>query len=161
MLVGGFLLGAPAATLIFSTIQLATTVLLVWLGRKCGADALAQLLSRWSDRLGNTMTTLDRVPLTLGIVLRLFPVLPSAVACLLSVVFKIPLRMFLLATALVGWIRPLLFASAGGLLPSLLDIEASRTEIFMSVLWPAMLMFLSGVALLFLRVWLTRKTDAC
>ncbi|MFK7862128.1 MAG: hypothetical protein AB8B64_25195 [Granulosicoccus sp.] len=160
MLFGGFLLGAPEATLIFSTIQLLATILLVWLGRRSGVEKLAHSLSGWSVTVEKTMTTLDRVPLMLGIVLRLFPVLPSAIACLLSVVFTIPLCTFLLATALVGWIRPLLFASAGALIPSFLDIEASRSDIVVSVLWPATLLFCSGVILLFIRIWLTRRTGA-
>jgi len=159
MLFGGFMLGAPAATLIFSIVQILTTGLLVWLGRKSGIERLHQSLSRWSGLVETTFKALDRVPLTLGIVLRLFPVLPSAVACLLSVVFTIPLRIFLFATFLVGWIRPLLFASAGALLPSVLAIEASQSDTAVSVLWPASLLFFSALMLLAVRIWLTGKTD--
>lgn len=158
MLLGGFLLGAPVATFIFSLVQLLTTVLLVGLGSRSGVKSLANSLSRWSKLVENTLSTLNRVPLTLGVTLRLFPVLPSAVACLLSVGFAIPLRTFLLATALVGWIRPLLFASAGALVPSVMDIEASRADIVISVMWPALLLFCSGLILLLFRIWLTRQS---
>ena len=103
----------------------------------------------------NTMA--QNAGVSAGIVLRLTPVVPSALACLLAVGLGIREGDFLKASLLVSWIRPLFFAAIGGSLKAASEIGAEPFGFV--ALWPLLLIFAVACLLLLLKLHTQRLVN--
>ncbi len=157
LMAGGFLLGAMPAALIYALIQVLTTWPVLWLGRNGGMERAERHLETLSPMLSRMAQALREAPFSLALVLRLTPVIPSAVACLLSVAFSVPRSVFLLATTLVCWVRPVFFASIGAAVPALSRLARPADVLDAGTLWPLLLAFVGAVALLMSRLWVNHR----
>ena len=157
LMMGGFLLGALPAALIYALIQIITTGPVIWLGQRGGVARAEAQLEAASPLLAHLADSLRAAPFSLSLVLRLTPVIPSAVGCLLSVLFGIPRTTFILVTALVCWVRPLFFASIGAALPTLQRLSDPADVLDPTDLWPLLLVFIGALGLLLSRVWVNKR----
>jgi len=119
LLLGGFVLGAWQATLIYSVIQVLTLFPVRWLAQRNQLPGSVVAFAQKQSMRFRIVNAVNSKPLLVGIILRLTPVIPSAVACLLSVWLKLTLPVFLLATVMVCWVRPLIFSTIGERLPDI------------------------------------------
>jgi len=124
MIGGGFLLGTLPATIIY-------TALLPITGWIVGQITTSSSLEKWVDaflykhnKTARLVELLKNEPFTLSAVLRLTPVIPAAIAAIVAATLKVGDTTFVLATLCVGWVRPLFFASIGGAVLSLSQIQA-------------------------------------
>ena len=111
-------------------------------------------VNSWLEKSGVTRVT-GSEPVISGMALRLTPVLPSAAASSIAALSGIPLGMFILATVLAGWVRPLFFASIGGAAGELSGFAAALTGEFRVA--PLVLVFLAILLLLAVRLWLKHR----
>ncbi len=119
LLLGGFMLGAWPATLIYSIIQVLTVFPVRWLAHRNQLPSGVVNFAHKQTTRFQVINSLNARPLVVGMILRLTPVIPSAVACLLSVWLKLSLGVFISATVLVCWVRPLIFSTIGERLPDI------------------------------------------
>ena len=102
----------------------------------------------------NLLLTIRDEELLASVAIRLTPVIPSAVACLLAAGLGIGRNAFLLGTAISCWIRPLFFASVGASTQMLMELT-DPAKILESVSFVPLIMAFVAASLLFaLRVWL-------
>lgn len=94
-------------------------------------------------------------PLISGMVLRLTPVVPSAAATAVAAFSGINLSVFLTSTILVGWVRPLFFASIGGSVKEMSGFATALSGEFQVA--PLVLVFIAVVLLLLVRLWLRSR----
>lgn len=113
VLTAGFLFGPVAGLVQFAAVLVSSLILFEWsrarsaLGGKSQlqAESLAERLADLARRRG----------LITSAVLRLLPVVPSAVATLTATLVGLSRRDFMLGTLLAGWVRPVAFAVLGSL----------------------------------------------
>lgn len=155
LLIGaGFVFGVVPSVLVYTAMQ---CLAIVPVYRLCEYSAvndplrLQHRLSVWLEKSGVARVA-DAEPLVSGMVLRLTPVLPSAAASGVAAVTGIPMVVFFLSTLLVGWVRPLFFASIGGAVSEFSGFATALSGDFSAA--PLILVFLTTVVLLAVRLWL-------
>jgi len=154
LIAAGFIFSPIIATVIFSMAQIVSSLPVFKMGELI-SSRYPQRFSAISSRFKiNTdwQQAVQKEGFMTTVVLRLTPVIPSAVACLLAAGLGIDLRKFLVATAAVCWIRPLFFASVGGSLQALSALpDALSTS---SVLRPLLLLAIAALLLLIVKLYL-------
>ena len=165
MVVGGALLGAIPATLVYVLAQMLTTPAVYLMARagygRTADRAVPELLQHYlGARWKKTILIVPDEGIASTIALRLMPVFPSAVVCLLAAGLGIALRPLMIGTVLVCWVRPLFFASIG---------EAAHRAAVMSDpldflrganFTPLLLIFVAALLVLAARAWLRLRTRA-
>lgn len=155
LIAAGFSLGAIPAALLYALMQCLTcwpVFRLAQLGLLDSSRALRQLQET------KLLRNLEREPFATSLVLRMTPVVPSAVACLAAAGLGLGFRPFLLATVLCCWIRPLLYASFGASLLTLANESGAGFPIGRAELALIAGLCLSSVGLLLYRLWARRST---
>lgn len=113
VVLAGFFLGPMAGVAQFASLVAASAVLYE-LGRDRDPERLSRELAEWPQ-----VAKLAALPRRNGFIfsalLRLVPVVPTAVASLSASYFAISRKDFMLATLAVGWVRPVGFAILGSL----------------------------------------------
>lgn len=119
VIAGGWLLGGiPAAAIYVAMVFPATIVLMrVAAGMRRGwlANAVA---ARLPKRLALLPSAVETEGVATVAAMRLNPVVPNAVLCVMAPALGISLRQVLIGTVLTGWVRPVLFATAAELVGS-------------------------------------------
>jgi len=157
LMVAGFLFSPLVAAAIFSVAQVLTT----WPMYRFGQRLLLKFpgyLQRKLEKVplpDNLLVLIAKESFSASVVLRLTPVVPSALACLLAAGLKISFNSFLLATFAVCWIRPLLFASIGGTLQALAGVRGSAVQL--STFGPVILVFAAACLLFIVRVVMRQR----
>jgi len=157
LMAAGFLFSPLVAAAIFSIAQVFATWPMYQFGQKWLLK-FPDYLQRKLDRTPlphNLLALIGKEGFSASVVLRLTPVVPSALACLLAAGFKISFNSFLLATCAVCWIRPLLFASVGGSLQALAGVRGSATQL--STFVPLILVFAAACLLFIVRVVMRKR----
>ena len=159
LLIGaGFVLGVVPSVLIYTAMQclaIFPVYRLCEYSRINNLLGLQRKLDAWIEKSG-ILRIAGAEPLVSGMVLRLTPVLPSAVATGVAAFSAIPVWMFLLATLVVGWVRPLFFASVGGAASELSGFATALSGDFR--VGPLIAVFLATVLLLAVRLWLRYRS---
>lgn len=160
LLIGaGFVFGVMPSVLIYTAMQCLAIFPVYRLCAYSSANNLFGLqrkLDDWIDRSGVSRVA-GAEPLVSGMVLRLTPVLPSAVATGIAALSVIPVKVFLLSTLAVGWVRPLFFSSVGGAVSELSGFATALSGDFRAA--PLIVVFLATVLLLAVRLWLRFRLD--
>jgi len=109
----GFLLG-PAAGLVQFVALILSSMILYELGRGSDEETVNRRLEEYP-----ALSRIGRVAAGHGkwatVILRLVPIVPSAVASLTASFFAISRWDFLIGTLVAGWVRPVAFAALGSL----------------------------------------------
>lgn len=113
ILLAGYFLGPLAGPVQFVSLVLASIVLYEAAREKNPARLQAELESY--PQLARYAGLARRQGFWFSVLMRLVPVVPSAVASLAAAFFSVSRREFLLATLLAGWVRPVGFAVLGSL----------------------------------------------
>ena len=150
LIAAGFVFSPLLAAGIFAITQILSTWPVFKMGiflrsRFPGRFKAEGILAKLPDHL---LKTVRSEGFMAAVTLRLTPVVPSAAACLLAVGLGIKLGVFLAATAVVCWIRPLFFASIGGSLQSLAllksgDVKANSFLPLLAIFLTALLIFVT------------------
>lgn len=159
LIAAGFTFGATPATLTYALAQL----LSAWpvyaasaAARKRPGGWARHASAPAAQRLLQSIGTLRQDALLTTITLRLTPLIPSAVACVLAAMLQLPLRFFLLGTLAVCWVRPLFFASSGASLAQLGNLRADNFSLAALDPTPLVLVFAAAIGLLLLKRTLVR-----
>lgn len=157
LMAGGAVLGTFLPASIWYLAQLTTAPLLYRLAVQTPYRS-QQLVRRY---LGQTVETLFMRGVEDGIaataVLRLTPVIPSAPATLIAAASGIPLKSFITGSALVGWIRPLYFASIGAAAGSLARAGELSIASGTSLAIPLVLLFGATLTLFIARLYIAQS----
>lgn len=158
LIVGGFVLGAPVATTVYALAQMVMAPLVYSMARTGYGDYADEkfdsTLKHVPESWRNLLLTMRDEELLASVAIRLTPVIPSAVACLLAAGLGIGRKAFLLGTAFSCWIRPLFFASIGASTQMLMELT-DPAKILENVSFIPLIMAFVAASLLFaLRVWL-------
>ncbi len=157
LMAGGAVLGTFLPASIWYLAQLTTAPLLYRLAVQTPYRS-QQLVRRY---LGQTVETLFMRGVEDGIaataVLRLTPVIPSAPATLIATASGIPLKSFITGSALVGWIRPLYFASIGAAAGSLARAGELSIASGTSLAIPLVLLFGATLTLFIARLYIAQS----
>ena len=157
LIAGGAVLGTFLPAVIWYLAQLGTAPLLYRLAAQ-SSDRGQRLVRRY---LGPTVEKLFVRGVEDGIaataVLRLTPFIPSAPATMIAAASGIPLRSFLTGSALVGWVRPLYFASIGTAAGSLARAGELSIAAGTSLATPLIILFGATLALFVARLYLTQR----
>lgn len=113
ILLAGYFLGPIAGLAQFASLALASFILYEN-GRERDPARLERDLSLY-PKLAGYAGLARRHGFWFSVLMRLVPVVPSAVASLAAAFFSVSRREFLLATLLAGWVRPVGFAVLGSL----------------------------------------------
>ncbi|HRD77088.1 MAG TPA: hypothetical protein PK264_14350 [Hyphomicrobiaceae bacterium] len=164
MLTGGFLFGAPlAAALYYGAQILAAPVVYgaVRLGFGSFADEkLDGFVKRYLPARFSSIVEIARSEgLLAAISLRLAPVITSPVVPILAAATGIKLAALIAGTILVGWVRPLFWASVGATAHSLAEVTSSSEFLSKVNLTPLLLAFAAAAAIFVLRLVLRLRTD--
>jgi len=155
MIAGGFFLGSFVATGLYVSLFPITALPIIWLYNNTPFAGHGTLTN---NKAVQTLTTqLKDQPLLLSMVLRLAPIVPSAAAVVVMCVFKVPFRTLVLGTAMVGWVRPLFFASLGASLSSLTKLKDPSALLNETSLQPLLILFASALLVLIARVWVKHQ----
>lgn len=119
--------------------------------RRIGGKSIDQWTLPFRHRLASLV---DPRPVMASVLLRLCPLVPSAVAALIAATIGIGLRPFLLGSLLVGWARPLYFTSVGASLKSLTEPQSFSTA---SGMLPLFAIFLTATLIVAAQAWLSRR----
>lgn len=156
LIVSGFIFGPLVAAGIFSVAQ----ILALWPVYKVAAVSMQSGDAGWLHRFQQSLLSnpavlaIKKEGIAAGIVLRLTPVIPSAAASCIAAALNIPIKLFVIATVLVCWVRPLFFASVGGTLQEISSLKNTLSEGSSISIWPIIFVFISAVLLLVARLWL-------
>lgn len=153
LLIGaGFVFGVLPSVLLFTLMQCAA-VWPIYLICRSGWRRLrkGRLRKEWFAHTP-AADAIRSEPLVSSMVLRLTPILPSAGASTIAALSGITLRTFLLATVLVGWIRPLFFASVGAAVSEISALAGAVSGDINPL--PLLLVFAAVAGLFLLRLWL-------
>lgn len=117
LLATGALLG-PISGVIYAIAMTATAPLVYLTARAHPREARRVVIrslpaGRWRKRLMATLRSMQKHPVLGTAILRLMPVIPSAVTCLSAGALGVPLRGFLLGSVLTGPIRPVVISTLG------------------------------------------------
>lgn len=157
LIAGGAALGTLVPAAIWFVAQLITAPLLYRAGhldrghvegimrRYLGATAADLVVNAARDGIWTTA------------VLRLTPVLPSAPATLIAAATGIRFRSFVWGSLLVGWVRPLYFASLGASFGSLARFGTAKTILTFELLWPLAVVCACAAAMLGARLLIARR----
>jgi uncharacterized membrane protein YdjX (TVP38/TMEM64 family) len=147
LIVAGFVFGVVPSVLLFTFMQCAA----VWPIYLICRSGSRRLRNEW---FGHTPAAeaIRSEPLVSSMVLRLTPILPSAGASTIAALSGITLQTFLLATVLVGWIRPLFFASVGAAVSEISGLASAVSGEINPA--PLLLVFLAVAGLFLVRLWL-------
>lgn len=114
MIAAGFLFGALEAAAVFFAMMLPVSAALYVMARDDRGPRLAALIGRHLPQALAGLPDAVRAEGTATVAaLRLNPLVPSAVLCLAAPSLGIGLGQLMAGTLLAGWVRPVLFASAG------------------------------------------------
>ena len=113
ILVAGYFLG-PVAGISQYIALIAASIVLYEIGRDSDPKALERRLEKFPS-LSRVAGLARRRGFAFSALLRIVPVVPSAVASLAASYFSVDRRSFILGTILAGWCRPLGFAFLGSL----------------------------------------------
>lgn len=153
MLTGGFLFGAPLAAAIYHAGQLLAAPI-VYLAVRMGFGAFADkkldaIVERYlPGRFGNVLEIARSEGIMAAVSLRLAPVITSAVVPILAAASGIRLNALMIGSILVGWVRPLFWASIGATAHSLADVS-NPSEIISKVNLTPILLAFGAAALVF------------
>jgi uncharacterized membrane protein YdjX (TVP38/TMEM64 family) len=111
ILIAGYLLG-PVAGLAQYFAVILTSVILFEVGRERDPEEIKRQLAAY-PALSRLFETVGSRGLWVSCLLRLVPVVPSAVASLCASFIGLRRRDFILGTVLAGWVRPIGFACVG------------------------------------------------
>jgi len=158
LLIGaGFVFGLMPSVGIYTLMQCLAIWPIYWLcqyGSERNPWALQHKVDRWLAQTGLARVT-DDEPLVASMVLRLTPVLPSAAASSVASFSGVPISAFFAATVLVGWVRPLFFASIGGAAKELSGFATALNGDFHMA--PLIMVFLAVLVLLVVRLWMRHR----
>ena len=163
LVAAGFVFGAPLAAGLYAAAQMLTA----WPVFAISQHAIRERhRSFWSSHVERVKTqpllqsldALRRDSFFATITLRLTPVIPSAVACVLAAMSGLSMRGFLLGTLASCWIRPLFFASAGASVRTAGQLSQRGYEFSMTDVAPLLILFAAAVLILVIRLVLYRKT---
>lgn len=158
LIAGGAMLGTVLPAAIWYVAQLATAPVIYRIGA-AERDQAAALIARYLGPAGQSLRAGAAAEgLSATILLRLTPVLPSAVATLIAASLGIGLRPYLAGSALAGWVRPVYFASLGTALGSLARVGEAKQALSITAAWPLLLACAVAALALALRLWLRRRT---
>lgn len=164
LLAGGAVLGAPAALAGYFLMQVAMAPLLLEWSRAAldGADSAhrGSLVERHVPRTWRPVVEnlRDEGVLT-TLTLRLMPVIPNAVACMIAAALGISTARFMAGTLIGGWIRPLVFASAGAALPMLTSLAEPGRALTLTSVLPVIVALAAAATLLAVRLWLRSRAS--
>lgn len=154
MMAGGFVLGSWAASGIYLALLPITALPIYWLYFNTSTTLPAWMTKRIPTPSATVWNSLKDQPFLLSAVSRLTPVVPSALAVVIACSFNVSLKTFLIATLMVGWIRPLFFASIGATLSSLEQLHNPADLLNWRSAFPLLVLFFCAFALLVIRAWL-------
>ena len=162
MLTGGFLFGAPLAAALYYGAQIMAAPVVfgaVRLGFGSFADSrLDGLVKRYlPDRFSSILEIARSEGLLAAISLRLAPVITSPVVPILAAASGIKLSALLAGTVLVGWVRPLFWASVGATAHSLAEVTSSSDFLAKVNLTPLLLAFAAAGAIFVARLALKMR----
>lgn len=159
LIVAGYILGPFIAAGIFSLAQMLALYPVYRIAQffieSEKPRRFRQTLDTWAA--SRFAGSLKQEGLAAGVVLRLTPVVPSAAACCLAALLRIPLTIFFASSVLVCWVRPLFFASVGGALKELNGLQNVIDGSATMNVWPLLMVFIASVLLLAARLWLQRQ----
>ena len=119
----GFLFGWAPAAAVYVAMILPATLILDGIGRRqLGARLATYLACHLPARLALAPAVLRAEGLSTVIALRMAPVVPNAVMCLLVASLGISRRDLILGTLAAAWVRPVLVAGAGSMMRSASDL---------------------------------------
>ena len=113
ILLAGFLFGPLAGPVQFAAIVCASLILYE-IGKEGDPERLERELTEW-PKLAAFAGLAKRRGFTFSVLMRLTPVVPSAVASLGASYFSVSRKDFILGTLAAGWVRPVGFALLGSL----------------------------------------------
>ncbi len=162
LLVAGFLYGPVIAATVFSLAQILTA----WPVYRVASEILhksgQQSLAKFHHILPGSaaLTSLREESFVASVTIRLTPVIPSAVAVVLAAALQIPVRVFLLATVAVCWVRPLFFAAVGGSFGEVSQLRESLDSPGEINVAPLVIVFVTAALLLLARLWLRYRRQS-
>lgn len=157
LVAAGFVFGALSAAGLYAVAQMLTA----WPVFALTCNAMQRERSTpWSSHIDNpavrrVLRSIESVrhdSFIATITLRLTPVVPSAVACVLAAMLGLSLRGFLLGTLASCWIRPLFFASVGEGLRATGRLREQGAQFAFADLLPLLLLFAASLAILLIRM---------
>ncbi len=163
LVAAGFVFGAPSAALVYAVAQALTA----WPVYTIASRALRRGESTlWSSHVDSaairplltSIESLRQDSFLATVTLRLTPVVPSAVACVLAATLGLRARSFLLGTLASCWVRPLFFASAGAGLRSAGQLSEKGYVFSLTDVMPLLLLFVAALSTLVIRRLLKRKS---
>ena len=158
VMAAGALFGTVVPALVWFTAQLLTTPFLHRAGFGNRAEIDRMVRRYLGARASALLADATREGVWTTILLRLTPVLPSAPTALIAAWAGVDRRSFLLGTVLVGWLRPLYFASLGAAAGSLARIDGSVAAPSLQTALPLALPFACAALLLAVRLYVRRAS---
>ncbi len=163
LVAAGFVFGAPLAAGLYAAAQMLTAWPVFAISRRAIQQRSQSFWSRHVERVSTqsvlrSLEALRRDSFFATITLRLTPVIPSAVACVLAAMAGLSRRGFLLGTLASCWIRPLFFASAGASVRAAGQLSEQGYEFSISDVAPLLILFAAAVLILVIRFVLYSKT---
>jgi len=160
MIGGGFVLGSLPAAFIYTALLPLTGIIVSEVTASSSLKKWAQTLLLKHAKAAKIIELLKNEPFTLSAVLRLTPVVPAAIAAIIAATMSIKHTTFIVATLAVGWVRPLFFASIGGAVQSVSQLQENPTIIGEINILPLALLAISAMLNLLVRCWLRWKRES-